>query len=236
MGKIVVQGAVRREIDLLIQSLPGGTWIERAGYDFYEAGDLVFSHTRVGIMNAAISTMEAIHAYAPACVINQGAAGGATRGMRVCDLVIGLRSAYINDLRTPPRGAGAGSDALAWRAGRQYADCPRADERLVALSRDVSYDDGCVFYGTLGAGDVFSRETDRIDQLHIWHGHLCEDMESAAVYRACVARGVPVIGIRAISNNELTGQTDDAAQYRTAEVAVQGFIARYIERLGREFI
>lgn len=235
MAKIVVQGAMPREVDLLVEAHPGGSWVAHAGYAFYEAGDLVISHTRVGIMNAAISTMEAIRVYAPACVVNQGAAGAATRETRVCDLVIGLDSAYINDLRTPPKEAGAGSDALLWRSGTQYIERPSADGRLVALARKIPYGVGRVFFGTLGAGDMFSREADRIDQLHRWHGHLCEDMESAAVYRACAARGVPVIGIRAISNNELTGQTDDKELYRTAEVAAQNFVASYLEKLREEF-
>ncbi len=235
MAKIIVQGAMLREVDLLVEAHPGGTWVEHAGYAFYEAGDLVIAHTRVGIMNAAISTMEAIRVYAPACVVNQGAAGSAKRELRVCDLVIGLDSAYINDLRTPPREAGAGSDALLWHAGTQYAERPSADQRLVALARKTPYGAGRVFFGTMGAGDMFSREADRIDQLHGWHGHLCEDMESAAVYRACAACGVPVIGIRAISNNELTGQTDDKELYRTAEVAAQNFVESYLERLREEF-
>jgi nucleoside phosphorylase len=236
MAKIVVQGAMPREIDLLVEAHPGGTWAEHAGYSFYEAGDLVIAHTRVGIMNAAISTMEAIRVYAPACVVNQGAAGAAKRELRVRDLVIGLDSAYINDLRMPPRETGGGSDALLWRSGTQYTERPSADGRLVSIARKTPYAGGRVFFGTLGAGDVFSREADRIDQLHAWHGHLCEDMESAAVYRACAARGVPVIGIRAISNNELTGQTDDKELYRTAEVAAQNFVAGYLERLRKEFI
>lgn len=235
MAVIVAQGAMPGEIDLLVEHFPNGTWTIRAGYAFYEAGDVVISRTAVGIMNAAISTMEAIRAYAPACVVNQGAAGGATRETRVCDLVIGLDSAYINDLRMPARTAGMGSDALKWRSGSQYRERPRADERLVAIAGEIPYAEGRVLFGTLGAGDIFSREIDRIDQLHAWHGHLCEDMESAAVYRACAACGVPVIGIRAVSNNELTGQTDDDAQYRTAEVAAQNFVARYMERLLEAF-
>ncbi len=236
MAKIVVQGAMESEIDLLVEAHPGGKWVEHAGYAFYEVGERVISHTRVGIMNAAISTMEAIRMYAPMCIVNQGAAGGATREMRVCDLVVGRDSAYINKLRTLPRGAGMGSDALAWHFGKREPQLPHADARLVALAVEMPYDEGRVICGTLGAGDVFSREVDRIDQLVAWHGHLCEDMESAAVYRACAAGGVPVIGIRAISNNELTGQADDEALYRTAEVAAQKFVLRYIERLGEGFV
>jgi len=41
---------------------------------------------------------------------------------------------------------------------------------------------------------LFSREADRIDWLHEHMGHLCEDMESVAVYKACAACGVPVLG------------------------------------------
>ena len=51
--------------------------------------------------------------------------------------------------------------------------------------------------GTLGSGDLFSREADRIAWLRARFGELCEDMESAAVYQACAAHGVPVVGLRA---------------------------------------
>lgn len=76
------------------------------------------------------------------------------------------------------------------------------------LAEKTPYD-GKLLRGKLGSGDLFSRETDRIDLLHTQFGELCEDMESAAVYKVCQTFHVPVIGIRIISNNEITGKHDD---------------------------
>ena len=67
--------------------------------------------------------------------------------------------------------------------------------------------------GTLGSGDLFSREVDRIRWMQERKGELCEEMESVGVYECCRRFGVPCIGVRVISNNELTGEpfTDSVA-------------------------
>ena len=234
MKTIVVQGAVRGELSVLEQLLPGGEWRENSGYPFYETAlggsRVVLSRTRVGTIHAAVSTTLAALTYRPDCVINQGTAGGHTREMRVGDMVLGETAVYINNMRSPLRGRGEGSNALEWWPGERRSFSLPADPRLLAIAQSVAYDGRAVTYdgravtGRLGSGDLFSRETDRIDRLHAQLGELCEDMESAAVYKACADFSIPVLGVRVISNNELTGENDDAARYDGVQRKLQRYI------------
>lgn len=68
---------------------------------------------------------------------------------------------------------------------------------------------GKVVSGILGTGDLFSKEKDRIQWLHDTFGHLSEDMESFAVYKACQECGISCVALRVISNNELLNEDYD---------------------------
>lgn len=234
METILVQGAVTGELRELIRMIPHGVQCAVNGFAFYETElngkRIILSRTGVGMMNACIATMTAIQAYHPDCIINQGTAGGHTRDIRYGDIVIGEESVYLNNMRMPLKGSGEGSDALAWRPGRSNTVVVEADEQLIETARQVEYE-GRVIVGRLGAGDIFSREADRIDWLHKQMGHLCEDMESTAVYKACEACSVPVLGLRIISNNELIGPRDDEEKYRKAQIDLQLFVRKMIGRL-----
>lgn len=238
MRTIVVQGAEEREINLLVLFFPNGKWSMYHGYSFYEAlyekTRIVLSLTQIGIINACISTMIAIEKYHPICVVNQGTAGGHTRDMKVGDIVIGESAVYLNNMCSPLKQKNEGSNSLEWWPGksRSYDVC--ADEQLVELIKTISYD-GSVVIGKLGSGDLFSRETDRIDLLHSQLGELCEDMESIAVYKACIACDIPVIGIRIISNNELTGEKDDVASFDPVYQKLQHYTFNGIKRLESDF-
>ena len=234
MRTILVQGAVQEEIEQLINNLPGGNWTEQKGYAFYEASfqkiSIIISKTEIGIMHACISTILGIGRYQPDCIINQGTAGGHTRDLEIGDIVIGESAIYINNMRTPIKARGQGSNALEWFPWKSGSFLLQADPRLVELAEKTPYD-GKLLRGKLGSGDLFSRETDRIDLLHTQFGELCEDMESAAVYKVCQTFHVPVIGIRIISNNEITGKHDDPEQFQIAHQKLQNYIYQYIGKL-----
>ena len=211
MHTLLVQGAVDTELDRILAGLPAGREAEHNGCWFYETtcGPLrvVLSRTGVGTLNAVLATCAGLSAYRPDAVLNQGSAGGHTRDMAVGDLVLGQSAIPINELTMPIRAAGQGSDALTWQPGPRAVPM-ECDAQLLELVQRVPCAGGKVHIGRLGTGDLFSRESDRIDWLHKTFGNLCEDMESAAVYKACHAAGVPVLGVRVIANNELTGMHD----------------------------
>lgn len=225
MNVILIQGAVRREIDRLIQNLPEGTWSEHKGCPFYETlaegARVIISITGVGTIRASIATAVAIQQYHPQFILNQGTAGAHVPWLAPGDIVIGEESVYMNAMVMPQRGPGAGSDALLWEPGMRDNRF-RADARLVRALQGVPYG-GKLAVGALGSGDLFSREVDRIAWLRARFGELCEDMESAAVYKTCAAFGVPVVGMRSISNNELVGPRDGDEGSREAwEAAHEG--------------
>ena len=56
-------------------------------------------------------------------------------------------------------------------------------------------------------------------------GEDCEDMESLAAYRICQRFGVPCLGLRVISNNELTGEV----YRRTVGEDLQDFILAVLD-------
>ena len=82
--------------------------------------------------------------------------------------------------------------------------------------------------GRLGAGDVFNREHDRILWLRARAGQDCEDMESLAAYRVCRRFDAPCLGLRVISNNELTGEP----YRREVGEGLQDFILSVLARWG----
>ena len=134
-------------------------------------------------------------------------------------------------MQSPIREKGAGSNALEWIPLETKGAAPlEADPKLVQAAEQTPYA-GTLLCGRLGSGDLFSRETDRIDLLHAQFGQLCEDMESAAVYKVCHLYRIPVIGIRIISNNELTGRHEAPELFRQAQEKLQGFLYRYLQAL-----
>lgn len=233
MPTIIVQGAMPCEIAQLKEWLPGGRTVTYGGYSFYETSyqqaQIILSLTEIGIVNAALATMLAIEKYRPAYIINQGTAGGHLPDLRPGDIIIGKFAVYLNDMRMPLKKTGEGSNALEWTPG---SGCfmLEADPALVALAESISSEDRLIV-GRLGSGDLFSREADRIQWLHSRLGALCEDMESAAVYKACHACQIPVIGIRIISNNELTDNHDDPEHTDTIHEKLQKYILTYLKLL-----
>lgn len=61
----------------------------------------------------------------------------------------------------------------------------------------------------LAVGDVWNQEADKILMLHQKYGTLCEEAEGIAVYTVANDFGIPVLGIRVISNNEILEEPYD---------------------------
>ena len=64
-----------------------------------------------------------------------------------------------------------------------------ADEKLVEFFKD-RYD---VFFGTIGSGDIWNKNADRIKYINEKYGVICEDMECVAVYTVANLYGIPAI-------------------------------------------
>lgn len=213
-GPILIQGAMDVETGRTVGRLENCREERIAGFRFWQgryAGlDLVVSRTEVGTVSAAAATALGIQRFTPSLVLNQGTAGAHRTDLHVGDIVVGRTCVDIQSVLMPKRGAGEGMEPAAWTLWDFDADTPptalEGDARWAERFEAAPYAGGRVLSGRLGTGDVFNREHDRILWLRERAGEDCEDMESLAAYRVCRRFAVPCLGLRIISNNELTGE------------------------------
>lgn len=209
-GSVLIQGAMAAETDWLVSQLEHCEAVTVGGYRFWKGScrdrELVVSRTEIGELNAACVTTLGILHFAPNAVINQGIAGSHSEEVHIGDVIVGESCIHINDWETQPKGRGEGTDPLSWSRGMVDPLLLPGEIALLEGVLSASYNGGKLIKGRLGSGDLFSREYDRILWLREECGHLCEDMESIAVYKVCQRLGVPCLGVRIISNNELTGE------------------------------
>ena len=213
-GLLLIQGAMDVETDWLISRLEEAERLEIGGFSFWRGRvgplALAVSRTEVGMVHAAAATALGIQAFRPALVLDQGTAGAHREDLHVGDIVVGRTCVDIQSAVTPHRGPGEGMCPEEWSLWDFQQDTPPVvypgDPAWAARFEAAFSPTGRVTGGRLGSGDLFSREHDRIHWLRERAGEDCEDMESAAVYRVCVQAGTPCLGLRIVSNNELTGE------------------------------
>ena len=186
----------------------------------------------IGMVNAAAATALCIKKYSPSCIINQGTAGAHDEELKVNDIILAERLVEICNYCSEPRGKGEGVNTESWvplpsaiKRGEMHSD-----EKLLSLAEEVPYKYGRVRRGCVGTGDGWNREYDRIAFLHSSLGTDCEEMESYAVAQVCAMFGVPFLGIRVISNNELVeGQEFTKASAENCQRFCYDVIRKLIE-------
>ena len=213
-GLILVQGAMDVETEWLTAQLEAPEETELGEFPFWRGTcrgrELVVSRTGVGMVRAAAATALGIQRFAPALVVNQGIAGAHREDLHVGDIVVGRTCVPIHQVQMPPRSRGEGTapgDWALWDFAREAPPAPwAADPDWAARFEGAPHAGGRKVSGRLGSGDVFHQEQDRIAWLRERAGEDCEDMESGAAFQVCQSLGTPCLGLRIISNNELTGE------------------------------
>lgn len=231
---IVIMAAIDVEADFLIKKLENMVYETIEEYEFYngtiEDYPVVICHCFVGTIHATLATYIAIQKYHPIAVISQGTAGAHGKNIHTGDLVIGEKCVNIVSCKTPRKKEGEGSNSLEWNllkfiSGEEdHLEYQSATKTLIELAKKIPYTDGNVHFGTLGSGDIWNQETDKILWLHQNYGTLCEDMESIAIYTIANRFKIPVLGIRVISNNEILGEP----YIRTTGLKSQEFCYQFI--------
>lgn len=215
---ILIQGAMDIEVEHLIKKLQGTENKTIAGYEFSIGNinnlKIIVSKTLIGTINATIATTIGILSFKPDIVINQGIAGAHRENIHTGDIIVGERCANINTYSMPKKGKGQKSNPLEWEPDKRAKQVKNADKNLTNEVYKFFKENSTnlVYQGTLGSGDAFNREVDRINWISGKFDSLCEDMESIGVYSACQQFNVPCIGIRIISNNEITDEELDEEQ------------------------
>lgn len=212
---IVVLGPMDSEYAILAGALKDPVQTVSGNYTF-TAGTLdgtpvVAVRCLMGMENAAAATTLAIERYQPRCVIIQGTSGGHQSEQKIGDIILGENIRDINHFYTPHRDLGEGSHPEDWQPdGAEmlengelvYRDVFHSDPALLAIAEAVPYEGGTVRRGTIGSGNIWNRELDRIQHLHETYGTDCEEMEGFAVAQVCAAFGVPMLAVRIISDLE----------------------------------
>ncbi len=226
--KILVQGAFDRELRVLFEKTPLGLKSEIHGYMFYMtefAGQkLIISKTEVGMINTAIATTIALERFNPDLVISQGSCGGHTHHIHRGDMLICDKAVNMNDWHTKLRAPGEGSNPLEWNCSTK-AYAIKTDPKLVRRASSIYYE-GNKAIGTIGSGDMFSREADRIAYLRAMFDEKGEDMETFAAYNVCARYKKPCIGFCVVVNNELIGEYVDGSSVE--EEKLQRYVLRFI--------
>lgn len=219
---IVIQGAMNMEIEEVLKMVEIEKEEDINGFKFY-IGKLnnypvIISETQIGIINASMATCIAIQKYNPRAIINQGVAGSHVDYIHRNDIVIGAKSVNINSFITGIKNKEEGSNNFEWQFDNRSFEVS-CNEALLEKSKNFKNQKYSVFFGTLGSGDIFNREIDRIKWIQEKKNTLCEDNESIAVYTICEKSGIPCIGFRTITNNELTQKESDGSTSTRKDLA-----------------
>ncbi len=90
--------------------------------------------------------------------------------------------------------------------------------------------DGNVFYGTIGSGDCWNNEVDRIELLNEQYEVLGEDMETIAVYKIANQYKIPIIGIRVVSDNVILQEEYDRNLAKKSQMFALSLCRKFLER------
>jgi adenosylhomocysteine nucleosidase len=218
---IVIQGAMKMEIEELLNILEIEKEENISGFNFFEGKvnnyPIVISETQVGTINASMATCIAIQKYNPIAIINQGIAGSHVEYIHRNDIVIGEKSVNINAFITGIKNKGEGSNPFEWQFDTRSVEI-NANSNLINIAKQMDIKEYNLFYGILGGGDIFDREIDRIKWIQEKKKTLSEDNESIAVYTICDKFGIDCIGFRTITNNEVTQTEADGATSQRKDI------------------
>lgn len=235
---ILIQGAMEDEIALIKEKMEEVEEIKLYDYIFYKGKideyPIILSKTQVGLMNVTAATVVGIINFSPCIIINQGVAGGITKNVHKGDFVIGQSCININSFQTPYKEEGKGSNSLEWelktfKEGIDELVVLKANTELIKLAEEEAKKQKFSYVvGTMGSGDVWNAEKDRLLWLSKKYDILCEDMETIGTYQMGLKFNIPTIGIRILSDNLLLGEEYDKSVGKIGQEYVYNLVKRTI--------
>ena len=158
--------------------------------------DAVAIQCKVGKVNAARTTAALLSRFPISAVINTGIAGALSAELNIGDIVIS--SSFVqHDVDVTGFGNEPGCIPA---SGVGYVN---ADEGLInaaAAAADDVLTKHKAIIGRIAKGDQFIENQGRKDDIiSVFKAH-CVEMETAAMAQVCQAAGIPIVGIRAMSD------------------------------------
>ena len=219
--KILVLAALEKEISILNKLINAET---RDGFCYTKIKDkeIYTALTGVGVLNATNATYSLIEKIQPDIVIIIGTAGGHTLEVNDGDIIVCDEAIYHGGYVI------TNSSTSNWNVIDETNLILKGDEKLSKLLDDVK--DIPVRHGKTLSGDFFTKDVEAIKALHNKHHHLCEDMETIAIYKVCEQKKIPAIAYRIISNNELRGTLYEDNVFKVNEI-LQKVIAQLLQSI-----
>lgn len=248
---LLIQGAMDVETEIMMAALSDTEEITLGAWK-YTKGTLdgypvVISRTRIGMTNAAASTVLAIEHFNPIAIINQGTAGGHDPALHKYDIVLGKEVVNMGAYKTNFAEKGEGIEPTEWipmtlevmdvetGEGVDMASF-KGDEKLLEVANRVkdTYTKGKVVEGTIGSADEWNKEIDRILWLNETLGTSAEEMETAAAAQIAETYNIPFLGIRILSNNEVHKEAYDRTTGEESQAFTLKVAKAYISDLMTE--
>ena len=206
MTKLGIIGAMRIEVETLLDKMENVTMTKHAWSEYYE-GTLeglpcVVVQCGVGKVNAAMCAQILCSCYGVTHLVNTGIAGSLCADLDIGDLVVS-RDAMYHDFDCNafgyPNGKVPGMDVIAFPA----------DETLMgyAFQAAEAVNPGHTKIGRVASGDQFVAEKALKEKIIATTQGLCTEMEGAAIAQTAYRNGIPFVILRAISD-----KADDSAE------------------------
>jgi len=189
--KIGIIGAMKIEINLILERMKTYEIIEKSGFIFYVGEKIVLTSCSVGKVNAAACTQVLIDNFEVSAVINTGIAGGIATNIEIGDIVLSTSCTY-HDVRPEQM-----------RHFFPYQEEFTSDENLIKLAQksfETLTTNANLHLGKVITGDSFISDTELKRQLIAEYSPACVEMEGAAIAHVAYINQVPFLIIRAISD------------------------------------
>ena len=206
MTKLGIIGAMRIEVETLVEKMENVTMAAHAGSEYYEGTleglDVVVVQCGVGKVNAAMCAQILCSCYGVTHLVNTGIAGSLCADLDIADLVISKDAIHHDfDLRFwgRPVGQVPGFEVTAFPA----------DEDLIAKAYAAAeaVNPGHNAVGRVASGDQFICSKEQKDKIIADTHAICAEMEGASIAQTAYRNGVPFVILRAISD-----KADDSAE------------------------
>lgn len=227
--KIAILGAMVEEITPLLSFFGNHHKVSYAGNDYYEAHyrgiDLVIAYSKIGKVNAALTSSALLMHFGCEKLIFSGVAGAVSPELKIGDLVI-ASSLCQHDV-----------DITAF--GHPFGFIPESkhfipsDERLNGVAKGVAQSKGIALKeGIIATGDQFIADSLKKEWIRKTFNADALEMEGASVAVVCDTLGVPFCVLRAISDaaDMEAGFSFDEFLVSSAKVSAE-FVIGMLDRL-----
>lgn len=220
-------GAMKEEVDLLLQQMDKERTIVRAGIDFAEGRIFgrraVVVKSGVGKVNAAVCTQILIDAFAVDAIIFTGVAGALDPTLDIGDIVVSL-DAMHHDMDATALGFPRGT--IPFHPASVFAADPALVRIALESGRELYRER--IVTGRVLSGDQFVADRETVRRLHEELQGTCTEMEGAAVAQVCAMNGIPFVIVRSMSD-KADGSAHINFQQFTAWASERSY--RLIERM-----